>query len=225
MPLRTQQTLFADRREAGRQLADRLHDAPRPDVILALPRGGVPVAFEVARALDVPLDLLIVRKISAPNLPEVGIGAVVDGASPQVTLNAEAVEMTRASDIHLATEKARRLDEIERYRARYLGDRPGVDVAGRRILLIDDGIATGSTAEAALKAMHKAGAARVTLAVPVASPMALEALRDLADDIVCLSVPADFGAVGSHYRHFDQTEDEEVVELLQQASRPDSDRS
>jgi len=173
MPLRTQQTLFADRREAGRQLADRLHDAPRPDVILALPRGGVPVAFEVARALDVPLDLLIVRKISAPNLPEVGIGAVVDGASPQVTLNAEAVETTRASDIHLATEKARRLDEIERYRARYLGDRPGVDVAGRRILLIDDGIATGSTAEAALKAMRKAGAVRVTLAVPVASPMAL----------------------------------------------------
>ena len=213
---------FADRREAGRQLAERLLDAPRADLVLALPRGGVPVAFEIARTLDLPLDLIMVRKIGAPGCPEFGIGAVVDGDPPQLYLNAELVEMAGASDAYLADEKARQLKTIESRRTRYLGDRPAVDVAGRAVIVVDDGIATGGTARAALEAMQKQGARHVTLAVPVASREALDQLRDWADEIVCLSAPIDFSAVGSHYEEFDQTTDEEVIELLGQAKAPES---
>ncbi len=213
---------FADRRDAGRQLAERLLKAPRADLVLALPRGGAPVAFEIARTLDLPLGLIMVRKIGAPGRPEFGIGAVVEGDPPQLYLNAELVEMAGASDAYLADEKARQLKTIESRRARYLGDRPAVDVAGRAVIVVDDGVATGGTARAALEAMHKQGARHVTLAVPVASREALEQLRDWADEIVCLSAPIDFSAVGSHYEDFDQTTDEEVIELLGQAKAPES---
>jgi len=202
-------------------LAERLHDVPRADLVLALPRGGVPVAFEVARMLDLPLDLIMVRKIGAPRQPEFGIGAVVDGDSPQMFLNAELVEMAGASDAYLADEKARQLKTIESRRSRYLGGRPIAEIAGRSIIVVDDGIATGGTARAALDAMQKQGATHVTLAVPVSSREALNDLRDRADEIICLSAPVDFGAVGSYYDVFEQTTDEEVIGLLAQAKIPE----
>jgi putative phosphoribosyl transferase len=212
--------IFADRRDAGRQLARRLTGfaAERP-IVLALPRGGVPVAAEVADALDAELDILIVRKLGAPGQPELGIGALVDGRDPQVVMNERVVREVRPAPDYIAAETERQLAEVERRRRAYEGDRPPVDVAGRTVILIDDGLATGGTAKAALRALRRRNPKRLILAVPVAPLDTIEEMRSEADEIVCLAAPEPFIAIGRFYDDFQQTSDEEVVALLAARSR------
>ena len=212
--------VFADRAEAGRRLAEALRrfKDQRP-VVLALPRGGVPVAYEVAKALAAPLDLVLVRKIGAPFQPELAIGAVVDGARPELVINRDLVEDCGVPESYLEKERERQLGEIERRRQLYLAKRPRAPVADRTAIVIDDGIATGATMEAALRATRKARPRRLVLAVPVAPPDTIERLRPEVDEVVCLMMPAFLGAIGSFYRDFRQLEDDEVVRLLEQAAQ------
>lgn len=212
-------TAFADRREAGRELAQAVATLDLVDpVVLALPRGGVPVGFEVARALGAPLDVLMVRKIGAPGHEEYGIGALVDGASPQVVIDEDAARMVGASRDYIDMQIARQLAEIERRRALYRTG-PPVALEGRTAVVVDDGIATGGTVRAALQGLGKAGAARVVLAVPVAPSDVLPEMEKLCSQVICLSSPYPFYAVGMHYRNFDQTEDDEVIRLLDEARK------
>jgi putative phosphoribosyl transferase len=211
---------FRDRADAGRQLVPYLMAyADQDPVILALPRGGVPVAFEVARALRAPLDLIFVRKIGAPGHAEFGLGAVVDGAHPQVVLNEEALGHFKVPPGYIEEEAQRQLQEIERRREHYLAGRRPVDVEGRVAIVVDDGIATGGTVRAALKGLSCARPARLILAVPVAPADTIERLRMEADDVVCLMMPEPFYAVGEHYDDFRQTSDREVTTLLDEAQR------
>lgn len=211
--------VFADRRRAGQQLAAVLTRlADESPLVLALPRGGVPVAFEVARALGAPLDVLLVRKIGAPGYPELGLGAVVDGTHPQIVLNEAIIASVRPPAGYVDAEAQRQLAEIERRRRAYRGERAAVPVQGRNVIVIDDGIATGGTMKAALRALGQAGARRRVLAVPVAPRLALESLGEEAEEVVCLYSPEPFHAVGAHYADFRQVSDEEVVELLRTAS-------
>ncbi len=209
---------FLDRRDAGSRLAAALErfKADKP-VILALPRGGVPVAFEVARALAAELDLLLVRKIGAPGHQELAIGAVVDGKNPQLVLNDEIIARAVPPAGYIEAEQARQLAEIERRRQLYRGDAPPPDTRGRTVIVVDDGIATGATVKAALRGVRQNEPRRLILAVPVAPPGTLEELAHKCDEIVCLSAPERFRAVGSHYVDFDQTSDGEVVSLLAEA--------
>jgi len=210
---------FANRSEAGRRLAAALRglQLPRP-LVLALPRGGVPVGFEIAAALDAPLDVLFVRKLGAPGHPELGLGAVVDGPHPQRILNERVMEIVQPSAAYLQEEERRQLEVIEARKARLRRDRPPEKIAGRSVVLVDDGIATGGTARAALKALSRSGAARTVLAVPVAPPESLAEMPLEPRDIVCLLAPPDFMAVGAYYDDFSQTSDDEVAELLQRAA-------
>jgi predicted phosphoribosyltransferase len=208
---------FPDRRTAGRVLARELARFRWDDpVVLALPRGGVPVGYEIAAALRAPLDILLVRKIGAPRHSEFGIGAVVDGAHPQRVIDADAARMAGADDTYIEAETSRQLAEIERRRALY---RPGdpEPLAGRTAIVVDDGIATGGTVRAALLALSGAGAARIVLAVPVAPREVIAEMVALCDRVVCLATPEPFGAVGRFYRDFTQTGDAEVVRLLADA--------
>jgi putative phosphoribosyl transferase len=211
--------VFADRRDAGRQLAAALaafkHEHP---LVLALPRGGVPVAFEVAQALGAPLDVALVRKIGAPGHPELGLGAVVEGKDPQMILNEEVVRLVRPKPGYLQSEKTRQLQDLERRRRLYRDGRPAPAVEGRTIIVVDDGIATGGSAKAVLRALSVQQAGKLVLAVPVAPSDTLEALASEADETVCLAAPEPFFAVGEHYEDFAQTTDEEVVRLLERAS-------
>jgi putative phosphoribosyl transferase len=184
-------------------------------VILALPRGGVPVAYEVAHELMAPLDVLIVRKIGAPGLAELGIGAVVDGESYQTVLNHELIRELNVSPSYLREETQRQIDEIERRRMRYCGDRPRLQVHGRTVIVVDDGIATGGTMAAALKALSQEGPAKLIFAVPVAPREALDKLCGGVDDGICLVVPQGFRSVGQFYKDFEQTDDDEVINLLE----------
>ncbi len=212
------QPRFIDRADAGRQLARALgRFAALDPLVLALPRGGVPVAFEVAKALHAPMDLILVRKIGAPGHEEFGIGAVVDGSDPQVVLNEEMVAAARVPQSYIQAETERQLVELARRRRVYLGDRRPEPTQGRNVIVVDDGIAAGGTTRAALKALRRTGARHTILAVPVASPEALERLRPEVDEIVCLSAPVPFYAVGLHYRDFGQTTDAEVTSLMNQA--------
>ena len=210
--------LFRDRRDAGRQLAAALasYRQSRP-VVLALPRGGVPVGFEVAKALGAPLDVLLVRKIGAPGHEELGLGAIVDGHDPQLVLNEDVVRVVAPPPGYIDAEAQRQLAEIERRRKQYVGDRRPVPVGGRIVIVVDDGIATGGTVKAALRGLARHHPARLVLAVPVAPADTLRELAAECDDIVCLATPEPFYAVGPHYRDFRQTEDDEVVRLLAEA--------
>ena len=211
---------FVDRAAAGRALAARLIRFRGQDpLVLALPRGGVPVGFEVAEELDAELDLLLVRKLGAPGHPEVGIGAVVDGSPPQVVLNQEFIRRIGASSDYIDAELGRQLAEMERRRRLYVGDRGPPRVAGRTVIVVDDGVATGGTVIAALRGLGEARARRLILAVPVAPREVLETLRSVCDEVVCLASPEPFHAVGAHYADFTQTGDEEVVRLLKMSRK------
>lgn len=204
---------FSDRREAGRHLAERLAgmglEAP---VVLALPRGGVPVAYEVARSLGAPLDVLVVRKIGAPNQPELGVGAIAEGGEPM--LDARMLARIGRTPEELDETIRRERAELHRRVAAYRGGLPALGVEGRTAVVVDDGLATGSSARAALSALRARGVARLVLAVPVCARQTAELLTGEADDVVCVLAPGDFRAVGAWYDRFDQTTDEEVVELL-----------
>ena len=211
---------FVDRVEAGRLLGQRLAALKLVDpVVVALPRGGVPVAAEVARALHAPLDLLMVRKIGAPGQRELAVAAVVDGGHPEIVVDEETLRLSGADRAYVDAEAEHELKEIERRRALYLRGRASVALAGKSVVLVDDGIATGTTVRAALKALQRCKAARLVLAVPVAPADTVAQLRAEVDDLVCLSQPAFFHAVGVHYRDFHQIEDDEVIALLDAARR------
>jgi putative phosphoribosyl transferase len=210
---------FLDRADAGRRLATALSDyADRPDLlILALPRGGVPVAFEVARALHAPLDVFLVRKLGFPGHEEFAMGAIATGGVR--ILDGEVLRMFNVPVdlIERVTEIERR--ELERRERQYRDGRPPPDVSGHTVVLIDDGLATGSTMRAAVAALRKEGAKKIVVAVPVAPPETCEALRDEVDDIICAVTPEPFRAVGVWYADFSQTTDEEVRELLARAAQ------
>ena len=210
--------LFRDRSDAGRQLAEQLryleHSQP---LVLALPRGGVPVGIEVASALHAPLDLLLVRKIGVPWHPELAAGAVIDGARPRTVINEDVVRTAGVSESDIARIVEAELAKIERRRRLWLSDRPHVSIAGHSAIVVDDGIATGASARVALEAVRAEEAARVVLATPVAPAETAEMLRAECDDLVCLATPEDFMAVGIYYEDFHQVDDQEVQELLQRA--------
>jgi putative phosphoribosyl transferase len=217
--------MFASREEAGRQLAARLEMRRGADVVvLALPRGGVPIAFEVARALGAPLDLVLVRKIGAPGNPELAVAAIVDGAAPEIVEIEDVMRVVGASAAYVQAQGVRELAELERRRRTYLGDRAPVEVRGKTAIVIDDGIATGATMRAALRGLHRRGPARVVLAVPVAAPEALALLAREVDEIVCLHAPRDLGGVGAYYDDFRQVSDEEVCRLLRLAASREAAR-
>ncbi|MEV7184747.1 phosphoribosyltransferase family protein [Kitasatospora sp. NPDC093102] len=209
-------THFADRTEAGRRLAARLGHLAGPDtVIVALPRGGVPVAAEVAAALGAPLDICVIRKLGVPYQPELGMGAIGEGGVR--VLNDEVIRFSAVTDEQLAEVERRERAELQRRARRYRGDRPAADLRGRTVVVVDDGIATGSTARAACRIVRAHGAARVVLAVPVAPSDWTERLGEVADELVCVDTPSPFYAIGEFYADFSQTEDEEVLRLLAEA--------
>ncbi|HEX6229811.1 MAG TPA: phosphoribosyltransferase family protein [Solirubrobacterales bacterium] len=212
--------LFADRRDAGRRLAEalqRFRDAE--PLVVALPRGGVPVGFEVAKALAAPLDILLVRKIGAPFNPEYGIGAIAEGGIRFI--RSEDVELIGIPDEELEAVVGRETAELERRQRLYRGGREPLPVEGRTVILVDDGIATGGTAVAAGQALSARGAERVILAVPVAPPGTEERLGDAFDELVCLEQPEGFFGIGQFYVDFGQVGDEEVIAILEAAREPE----
>jgi putative phosphoribosyl transferase len=206
---------FVDRSEAGLRLAQALlaFRSQRP-VILALPRGGVPVAAEVAAVLDAPLDLVLVRKIGVPAQPELAMGAVVNGGAPIVVRNEDVIALAGVDETEFEAVRDRELAEIERRRGLYVGNRVPASVEGRTAIVVDDGIATGATTKAALRAIRLRRPARLVLAVPVAPTDTLAALREEADEVVCLESHAAFGAIGFYYVDFRQLSDQEVKDII-----------
>jgi predicted phosphoribosyltransferase len=205
---------FRNRTDAGRQLAEKLTAyANRPEIlVLALPRGGVPVAFEVARALGVPLDVFLVRKLGVPGYEELAIGAVATGGVR--VLNNEIVRGLGISEHEIDAVVARELQELARRDRLYRGDRQPPDVGGRTVILVDDGLATGATMRAAVQALREQQPARIVAAVPTASPDTCQVLKTEADDVICAMTPEPFFAVSHWYGDFTQTTDDEVRELL-----------
>ena len=213
-------TGFENRTAAGKALAARLSEKNYVDpVILALPRGGLPVAIEVVRALHAPMDLVMVRKIGAPGQRELAVGAVVNGETPQFVVNDEVARAFGLSHLDVETLAQPELEEIRRRRATYFKDAPQVPVEGRTAIVVDDGIATGATIRASLKAIRRRAPARIVLAVPVAPSDTLDAMRRDVDEVICLETPDPFRAIGMHYADFSQTSDEEVIRLLKEARR------
>lgn len=210
-----------DRAEAGKRLAERLTAyRGRPDVlVLALPRGGVPVAYEVASALDLPLDVFVVRKLGLPGQEELAMGAIASGGVR--ILNTEVLESVAIPPWSIEETTEREERELERRERLYRKERPRLEVRGRTVLLVDDGLATGSSARAAVAALKRLSANRIVVAVPVAPASTVEKLAREADDVVCLMTPPFFDAVGTFYESFPQTTDDEVRELLSRARRPE----
>ena len=210
--------MFEDRQAAGHLLAQRLASfrSSRP-VVLALPRGGVPVAAVVAEALHAPLGLLHVRKIGAPMQPELAVAAIADGETPYLAVNHAVAERIGVSEAYLRDAGTRELKEIERRKRLYEGGYPGPSVKGRVIIVVDDGIATGATTQAAILALKASGPAQIVVAIPVAPQTAIDEIAGLVDNVICLETPADFGAVGEFYRNFRQVADDEVVALMRHA--------
>jgi predicted phosphoribosyltransferase len=208
---------FRDRAEAGRKLAEKLVAyAGRPDVlVLALPRGGVPVAFEVAQALEAPLDVFIVRKLGVPGHEELAMGAIASGGV--WVRNEDVVQALGLPDSILRSVAARELHELTRRERLYRGDRPALDVRGRTVILVDDGIATGSTMRAAVAALRRLGPARLVVAAPAAAPSTCAELGTEADECLCCILPDPFYAVGVWYKDFTQTTDDEVRDILRRA--------
>lgn len=206
---------FRNRSEAGKKLAAALlkYKDQHP-VVLALPRGGVPVAAEVATALSAPLDLVLVRKIGVPWQPELAMGAIVDGGAPIIVRNEDVIRLTGVDDLAFQAVCDSELAEIERRRQLYVGDRTRVEVNGRLAIVIDDGIATGATTRAALQAIRRRQPSKLILAVPVGPPDTIEAMREEADEVLCLEIHENFGAIGYYYDDFRQTTDEEVIDIL-----------
>lgn len=215
--------LFQNRTDAGRQLAEALLPYKvRHPVILALPRGGVPVAAEVARVLDAPLDLLLVRKIGLPSQPELAMGAVADGEDPTVIRNSDVIELAGVSEEEFEVVCSEERAEIERRRRRYLGDRARAETKGQVVIIVDDGIATGATTLAAIRVVRTRQPKELVLAVPVAPLDTIEKLHPEVDAIVCLDAPQHFGAIGFFYRDFHQVSDDEVIATLRRfpSNRP-----
>jgi putative phosphoribosyl transferase len=215
-------TRFRDRREAGRQLAARLgHLRDERPIVVGLPRGGIPVAFEVADALGAPLDVIVVRKLGVPFQPELGMGAI--GEDGVRVLNDDTVRIARVPPAEVDAIESRERLELDRRAHLYRGGRPMIPLAGRTVVVVDDGIATGGTARAALEVARAHGARRVVLAVPVAPPETVHELARFADEIVTVATPSPFSAVGQWYERFTQTADDEVVGLLAAVDRRDED--
>lgn len=210
---------FVNRTEAGRKLAKSLaaYESETP-IVMALPRGGVPVAAEVAQALRAPLDLVLVRKIGVPTQPELAMGAVVDGPAPVTIRNEDIIRLCGVTEEEFATIRTKELGEIERRRQLYLANRPHPDVTGKTVIVVDDGVATGATTRAALQALRLRNAGKIVLAVPVAPTDTLQKLRGDADAIVCLEDHLNFGAIGIYYSDFRQLSDADVISLLDRAS-------
>jgi putative phosphoribosyl transferase len=210
---------FADRREAGRELAAKLrHYEGRQDtVVLALPRGGVPVAFEIAEALRAPLDIFVVRKLGMPGHPEFAMGAIASGGVR--VISDDVVRMYGIPDNAIEIVARRELAELERREREYRRGRPLADLRDRAVILVDDGLATGSTMRAAVQAVRAFGPARVVVAVPVGAPDTCEQFADITDETICARAPRPFSAVGLWYRDFSQTTDEEVRTLLETHAR------
>jgi len=209
--------VFRDRVEAGRLLGAALSGHAGPGtVVVGLPRGGVPVAYEVAQALGAPLDVFVVRKLGVPFQPELAMGAIASGGV--VVRNESVLALLEDPDATLEQAKRRELEVLGERERRYRGTRAALDPAGKVVVVVDDGVATGATMKAAVKALHAAGAGRVVVAVPVAPPDTVRELEGLADEVVCLQAPPRFSAVGQWYEDFSQTTDEEVERLLTVAS-------
>jgi len=210
---------FRDRYDAGRKLATRLRAyAHRPDtLVLGLPRGGVPVAYEVAKALDAPLDIFLVRKLGVPGHEELAMGAIASGGMR--VLNEEIVRGLRISDEQIQAVVAKELRELRRREQLYRGDRPPPDVRDRVVILVDDGLATGSTMRAAAEALRQQGPKRIVVAVPISAPSTCAAFSDVVDEMVCAVTPEPFYAVGLWYADFSPTSDDEVRELLRRHQR------
>jgi putative phosphoribosyl transferase len=207
--------VFEDRHDAGRQLAGLLgHYRQEQPIVLGLPRGGVIVAYEVARALNAPLDVLVVRKLGVPGAEELAMGAIAAGST---LLNTDLVRRLGLSPSTVNAVVRRETEELQRREAMYRGARPPVDVRGRAVLVVDDGLATGATAQAAVRALRARAPRRIVFAAPVCSQDGAEALRAFADAVECLECPADMSAVGFSYRHFGATTDAEVIRCLQPA--------
>ncbi len=215
--------IYKDRQDAGRRLARELarYATERP-VILALPRGGVVVAAEIASALNAPLDLVLVRKIGVPFQPELAMGAVVDGRHPHIIRNDDIISLSGISEEAFNRVCEAELSEIDRRRKLYLADRPREDVKDRVVIVVDDGIATGATTRAALEAIREGKPRKLVLAVPVAPAHSLEELSGLADEIVCLQSHEPFYAIGLYYDDFRQVSDSEVIGILSEARRPET---
>ena len=213
-------TGFADRTEAGKALAEELvRREYRDPLILALPRGGVPVGIEAARALGAPMDLIMVRKIGVPRQPELAAAAIVNGEDPQLVVNEEIAGQAGLTREDIDSLAQTQLEEIRRRRQTYLKGRSALPVAGKTAIVVDDGIATGATMRASLRAVRRWGPARVVLAVPVAAPETLARLQPEVDEVVCLLKPRMLYAIGAHYADFGQTSDDEVIRLMDEAKR------
>lgn len=209
-------TIFKDRTAAGKALGQELRDRKLDNpVLLALPRGGVPVAVEIARELHAPLDLLLVRKIGVPGNEELALGAVVDGQEPQVFINESIRLAIGISDAEIDQIKSRALREIERRRSLYLHERRAVPLADTTAIIVDDGIATGATIRAGLQALRLRKPARIIIATPVASPETVGHLQNEVDEVVCLVQPEPMHAISLFYQEFPQVPDEQVVKLLE----------